>query len=169
MRRILVVISVMAIVAISTTMLLSILKGEKSVPMPPPRGGEYLYFKEGEETKIFLVNSSMRYDRYGIDVFWGPPPYSAKKGDSCVVINGTIRNDYDKDYWVCLTAETYNAKGEKVGTVLVVYGRGNKPFHAVAHAKSNGTSNFEIHIKYDGKDVVDYKIFVTCVSEIPPP
>lgn len=35
---------------------------------------------------------------------------SVKKGDPCVIINGTFRNDYDKDYYFSITADVYNSK-----------------------------------------------------------
>ena len=137
-------------------------------PIPSPKGGEYLYFRGGEKTKVFLINSNMKYGTYDEDIFWPPwPNYSAKKGDPCVIINGTIRNEYDKDYFICLTADIYNTKGEKVGTVITY---ATKPVFTVVHAKSNGISPFEIHIKYDKKDIIGYDIFVAFEpSEIPPP
>ncbi|MEM0203041.1 MAG: hypothetical protein QXO16_05215 [Archaeoglobaceae archaeon] len=149
---------IVAVFAIS----LAIISKESQASMPSPKGGEYLYFK-GRESKIFLINSSMSYGTYG-SVSW--PWASAKKGDRCVVIGGTVRNDYDRDLWLCLTAEIYNTKGEKVGVVLLPnYPKG----FTVVHVKSNDTSGFEIYIKYDKRDVADYKVYLTCVSEIPPP
>mgnify|MGYP000132523797 CR=1 FL=1 len=137
-------------------------------PIPSPKGGEYLYFRGGEKTKVFLIDSNMRYGTYDEDIFLPPwPEYSAKKGDPCVIINGTIRNEYDKDYFICLTADIYNVKGEKVGTVIT---NATKPFFTVVYSKSNGISPFEIHIKYDKKDIIGYDIFVAFEpSEIPPP
>jgi hypothetical protein len=49
-------------------------------PIPSPKGGEYLYFRGGEKTKVFLIDSNMRYGTYDEDIFWPPwPEYSAKK------------------------------------------------------------------------------------------
>ena len=135
-------------------------------PIPSPKGGEYLYFRGGEKTKVFLIESNMRYGTYDGNIFW--PEYSVKKGDPCVIINGRIRNDYDKGYFISLTADICNIQGEKVGTVVCP--SGPKPFVEVVYAKSNSTAPFEIHIKYDKRDIIGYDIFVAFEpSEIPPP
>jgi len=104
-------------------------------PIPSPKGGEYLYFRGGEKTKVFLIESNMRYGTYDGNIFW--PEYSVKKGDPCVIINGRIRNDYDKGYFISLTADICNIQGEKVGTVVCP--SGPKPFVEVVYAKSNST------------------------------
>lgn len=141
-------------------------------PIPSPKGGEYLYFRGGEKTKVFLIDSNMRYGTYDRDIIWPPwPEYSAKKGDPCVIINGTIRNEYDEDYYIGITVDIYDTKGEKVGTVILPYEASLplQPFTTV-RAKSNGISPFEIHIKYDKRDIVGYDVFVAFEpSEIPPP
>ncbi len=138
-------------------------------PIPSPKGREYLYLRGGEKTKVFLIDSNMRYGTYDRDIFWPPlPEYSAKKGDPCVIINGTIRNEYDKDYYIGITVDIYDTKGEKVGKIVT---DPSTPWFAFAtiYAKSNSTAPFEIRIKYDKMDIIGYNIFVAFVSELHPP
>ena len=137
-------------------------------PIPLPKGGEYLYFRGGEETKVFLINSNMSYGIYDENISLGRINYLAKKGDPCVIINGTIRNEYDKDYFICLMADIYNTKGENVGTVISPHAA--QPGFTVTHPKSKGISPFEIHVKYDKRDIIDYDVFVAFEpQELPPP
>ena len=139
-----------------------------SSPFPAPTK-TYLTFRNGTETRVLLLDSDVRYGTYDRDVIWPPQPeYSAKKGDPCVIVYGKISNEYDKDYFICLTAEIYNVKGEKVGTLVSPHS--TKPWFETVYVKSNDASSFEIHIKYDKKDIIDYDIFVAWEpTEIPPP
>jgi len=123
--------------------------------------GEHLHYREGEETKVFLIDSYARYGAYYRDIYL--PSSSAKRGDPCVIINGTIRNDYDKDYFIPLSADLFNSRGEEVGTVISY--NAPLPGFTVVYAKSGCTTLFEIYVKYDGEnDIVHYDIFV----EYPP-
>jgi len=179
MKKILVMVVIVAAVIASVGIFVGgIIKEETSVPaptpaitppIPSPKGGEYLYFRGGEMTEVFLIDSYMRYGTYDRDIIWPPQPeYSAKKGDPCVIVDGMIRNEYDKDYFISLTAEIYNVKGEKVGTVVSL--DSTKPVFKTVYVKSKDASSFGIHIKYDKKDIVDYNIFVAFEpTEVPPP
>jgi hypothetical protein len=82
---------------------------QEQSPIPLPKGGEYLCFHGGEKTKVFLIDSNMSYGTYDKYVLggWHNLNYSAEKEDPCVIINGTIRNEYDKDYFICLMADIY--------------------------------------------------------------
>lgn len=191
MKKILVMVVIVAVIASVGIFLGGIIKEETSVPaptptltpspkttpttpsheqspIPSPKGGEYLYFRGGEKTKVFLIESNMRYGTYDKNIFGGWLNYSTKKGDPCVIINGMIRNEYDRDYFICLTGDIYNTKGEKVGTVISPYA--TKPGFTVVHAKNNSISPFKIHIKYDKRDIIGYDIFVAFEPhELPPP
>lgn len=73
-------------------------------------GGRYLNFQNGETSKVYLINSSARYGIYEEDMDIGGSgqwaEYSIKKGDPCIIIDATIRNDYDREYIFLVTAET---------------------------------------------------------------
>lgn len=130
-------------------------KEPETTPAASPQ--RYLRLRGGGETKVLLIDSNMRYGNYSEDIWWPPwPEYSAKKGDPCVMIYGTIRNDYYKDYFISLTADIYNVNREKVGTVVCP---GTKPVFTVVFAKNGGTAPFEIYIKYDKRDIIRYDIF----------
>ena len=89
-------------------------------------------------------------------------------GDPCVIINGTIRNDYDKYYFFAITADVYNSKGETIGPILTSHA--SKPGFTVTYAHRGAKAFFEIQIKYDAKDIVNYTLFLAWQpTEIPPP
>ena len=137
------------------------LKAHSPIPTDDSGFGEHLNYREGEETKVFLIDSYARYGAYYKDIYL--PSSSAKRGDPCVIINGTIRNDYDKDYFIPLSADLFNSRGEEVGTVISY--NAPLPGFTVVYAKSGCTTLFEIYVKYDGEnDIVHYDIFV----EYPP-
>ncbi|MFA5571583.1 MAG: hypothetical protein WC046_00160 [Candidatus Bathyarchaeia archaeon] len=46
--------------------------------------------------------------------------YSIYKGYPCIVINGTIQNDYDKDYYFGINANVYKFDGYRIEPVLTV-------------------------------------------------
>ena len=134
-----------------------LIKAQPPIPTDESGFGEYLHYRGGEETKVFLINSYARYGAYYRDI--DLPSSSAKKGDPCVVINGTIRNDYDRDYYISLSADIFNPRGEEVGTVISY--NAPLPGFTVVHAKSGYTAPFEIYVKYDGEeDIIRYDIFV---------
>jgi len=133
-----------------------------------PQPGEYLHYREdyrgGEETKVLLVDSHLSYGVYEQDVYI--PHYSVKEGDLCVIINGTVRNDYDKEYHIAITADVYNSKGEKVGYIIGPHA----PIGGFTSTRveSDCTNSFVMHVRYDGKDIVRYDLFVRYApSEVP--
>jgi hypothetical protein len=136
-----------------------------------PAGGNYLNLTEGTATKIFLINSGIRYGTFDEDVNWPPAPggYLAKTGDPCIIVNGTIRNDYDADYYIGLTANAYNSSGEKAGTIVNV--GGSHPWFAftTTHTQSKGTDTFQIYIKYNGTDIKSYDIYAAFMPGPSPP
>ena len=126
-----------------------------------PGNGIYLSLSDGQATRLYLMDSGMRYGTFGRDIVWPPAEggYLAKNGDPCMIINGTIRNDYDSDYFIGLIANAYDPKGEKVGT-LVNTGMGD-PWHGFTtyHVQSKETEQFEIFLKYNKTDVKSYDIY----------
>lgn len=138
------------------------LKPYPPIPTNESEFRDYLHYRKdyrgGEETKVFLIDSYARYGAYYRDLpsWWSP---SAKRGDPCVIINGTIRNDYDKDYYIPLSADVFNSRGEQVGTVISY--NAALPGFTEVYVKSGYTAPFEMQIKYGGEDdIVHYDIFV---------
>jgi len=139
-----------------------------------PKNGEYLHYptdyQGGVETKVFLVDSQLHYGIYNESFTRSGAAgfYSINKGDPCVIINGTIRNDYDEDYYFGITADVYNSKGEKIGPILTI--NSPQPSFTVEKVNSDAVGVFEIQIKYDGKDIVSYDLFIAFEpTETPPP
>ncbi|HUV52591.1 MAG TPA: hypothetical protein VMW64_05905 [Dehalococcoidia bacterium] len=126
-----------------------------------PSDGTYLEFRNGTESRFLLVDSALEYGVFEEEVsfHWDNiGDYKATKGDKAVIISGTIRNDYEEDYFVAVTADIYNKKGEKVGMVLSP--SAPLPGFAVTYVKKASSSQFEIWIKYDRQDVESYRIFM---------
>jgi hypothetical protein len=149
-------------------------KPPTAYPTPPPKGGMYLRFlndsQHGGATRVFLINSQLYYGVYNESFTRSGATgfYSVNKGDPCVLINGTIQNEYGRDYYFAITAEVENSTGQKIGPILTV----NSPQPDFAVAKTNGGSiaPFDLQIKYAGKDVVNYELFVAFEPfETPPP
>lgn len=136
---------------------------------PKAPKGEYMHFRPdwqgGAETKVALLDSHLYYGVYEQDISLAG--YTVKKGDPCVIINGTIRNDYDKDYFFCIGANVYNSKGEKVEPILTIYSPGLD--FTVAFAKSGSTGDFLIQLPYGRKDIKSYDLFIAYNPEETPP
>jgi hypothetical protein len=145
-----------------------------TISVKQPKNEEYLHYptdyQGGVETKVFLVDSQLHYGAYNESFTrsGATGSYSINKGDPCVIINGTIRNDYDEDYYFCITADVYNSKGEKIEPILTI--NSPQPGFTVEKVNSGAVGVFEIQIKYDGKDIVSYDLFIAFEpTETPPP
>ncbi|OPY26891.1 MAG: hypothetical protein A4E28_02268 [Methanocella sp. PtaU1.Bin125] len=126
---------------------------------------EYLSKVGGNISKIYLVNSCLSYGVFENDLV-SPYGISIKKGEPCVIINGTIRNDYKENYFVGLSVDFVNQTGSYHG-IMVSQWPGS---FITLLSKSNETSPFEMRLKYGNKDVKDYKIYIAYTpSKIPPP
>lgn len=125
-----------------------------NVSIPPYAGGMYFPMDNGT-SKIFLINSTASYWTYSQDEGLEPGSVEVHAGDPCVLINGTLRNDYDRPYWIDLSAQLYDANGKPVGRVLT-----DVPTHYAGqvYAESDSTVNFSFTVQYDKKDVSRYEL-----------
>ena len=130
---------------------------------PEPEREMYLHYTSDEgggESKLYLVHSELFYGVYNDSFNYSGVvgSYSINKGDPCVIINGTVRNDYDKDYYFAITAKVYNSTGGKIGPIL----NANSPMPGISVTKidSGSIGSFEIEIRYAVKDVADYNLFL---------
>jgi len=93
------------------------------------------------------------------------PPDAANVGDLGIVITGTIKNEYGRDYYICMAAHAFNSEGEQIwgsidpGPVCGII---------APYVKSGQTGDFELHLKYR-EDIERIELSVGCVSEIPQP
>jgi hypothetical protein len=134
----------------------------------------YLHFpssyQDGAQTKAYLIDSQLYYGTYNesFSRFGATGDYSINKGDPCIIINGTIRNDYDKDLYFAITANVYNTAGDKIEPVLTV--NSPHPGFALVKIDKDSTGFFELQIKYEGKDIAINELFIAFEpSEVPPP
>ena len=133
-----------------------------------PKKGEYISFKSGEKKKVVLVNSNFSYGLLPPDINRGACPIEIKEhqdfkpGDACVIINGTVKNEYDEGKYICLSGQIYNKKERSMGHMVKC------PFVTI-FVNGSETGFFEMYIKHDKQNIVRYDIFMNCVSEITPP
>jgi hypothetical protein len=129
--------------------------GHENENIPPYPGGKYFTMDNGT-SKIYLINSTANYGTYSQDMSLEPGGNpEARAGDRCVIINGALRNDYNRSYWIDLSAQLYDANGKPVGKVLT-----DVPTHYAGqvYAESNSTVNFSFTVQYDKKDVSRYEL-----------
>ncbi len=139
---------------------------------PEPQRAMYIHYTEkegGAQSKLYLVNSELYYGTYN-DTFTYSGVignYQINQGDPCVIINGTVRNDYDGNYYFSITADVYNSTGEKI--VPILDRTSPLPGITVTRINSTSTGYFELKIKYPSKDITDYNILLWFEpTDIPP-
>jgi len=134
---------------------------------------KYLTYRDGIKTKVFLLGSDLRYGVYDHDIHrLRGCKRPVKKGEPCVIINVTIRNDYTEewplDYQIALTADLYNTEGEKVGTVMT-YGQLFCGFVEAWKVECGETRTFDIYVDYDKKDIDRYELYIYNSQKEPSP
>ena len=97
------------------------------------------------EAKISLLNYSLNYATLKSS---GCVRDMASLEDPGIVIRGTLKNEYDKDYWIILVATAYDSNGNIIGRSL---DSGPICGAITRQVESNMTENFELHLKYDNK------------------
>ena len=130
--------------------------------------GRYLTFRNGTETKVFLVDSHLSYGVFEENILIPIKGRSANVGDPAVIINGTIRNDYEKDYYFAITGYLYTSKGEKLEGSKYIFDPPIGEF-AVTYVPAHGIGTFEMHFKYEGRDIESYDLFLYMEPQETPP
>ena len=123
----------------------------------------------GSKSSIFLVESELEYGSYEQDVHaYTYEKDAPKKGDPAVIIQGSVRSDYQEDFYIGLSADIYDSEGQKLGRVV-------SPFapiegFTVLFVRSGNTNPFRLHVPYEGTDVASYHIFLgVAPMDFPPP
>jgi hypothetical protein len=80
------------------------------------------------------------------------------KGDRAIIISGEIRNDYEADYYILITADVYNSGDKKIGIILSP--SAPLPGFSSIFIKRASTAPFEIWVKYEQQDVTRYQLFI---------
>ncbi len=172
-NRVLILVGV--VVAFVLALAIHLAGNQPMTPLTPQlKGNFYLHFpsdyQDGAPTKAYLVDSELYYGVYNesFSRSGATGDYSINKGDLCIIIKGTMRNDYDKDYYFAITTDVYTAAGDKIEPVLTV--NSPHPGFALIKIDKGSTGMFELQIKYTGRDVVNYDLFIAFEpSEVPPP
>ena len=126
-----------------------------------PQFGEY-FTSEGGKSKLLLSDSNLKYcylSQKDICI-----PDAANVGDLCIVINGTIKNEYVKDYYILMSAHALNSEGELIGGIT---DSGPICGTIVLHVKSGQTDIFNMHLKY--REDIEQIVIRANVHEVPPP
>ena len=120
---------------------------------PSVRGPQeqYLSLPYGSKSRIFLVESELEYGNYDQDVHAYTYEKAPKKGDPAVIIQGSVRSDYQEDFYIGLSADIYDSEGQRLGRVV-------SPFapiegFAVLFIHSGDITPFRLHVPYEGTDV----------------
>ena len=142
----------------------------------PPTSPYYLSYYpnhttyHGNVTKVLLLDSKLKYGVYDRDWYFslcGP----VKKGEPCVIITVTIRNDYTEEwpngYFISLTAYLYNKEGKRVGTVMTP---NNMHCGYAETSLNNGeTGSLDIYVYYNRQDIDHYELYVNNIQDLATP
>jgi hypothetical protein len=161
-RTLLLVVILLITLSLALTVFLA--SNQPVASSPQSEGGVYLHFPSdyqgGAETKAYLIDSQLYYGNYNQSFTrsGATGSYSINNGDACVIINGTIINDYSKDYYFSITANVYNSTNQKIGPILTA--NSPQPGFTITKVSNNSTGTFEIQIPYDRKDIVSYDLLL---------
>lgn len=131
------------------------------IPHLTPQPGEYFTYR-GNKSQILLNDSCLKYCYLEPNDICPP---EANEGDPGIVITGTIKNEYDRDYYICMSAYAFNSEGEQIGHSI---DQGPVCGIVAPYVKSGQSGDFELHLKYS-EDIERIELFVGCISDIPPP
>jgi len=126
------------------------------------QSGTYLRNHGGFEYHLFLVDSQFYYGAYeqNFTPVEGPQgEYLIQPGDPCIIINGTIRNDYAGYYYFSLGMDVWNADGDKVEPITTQSGP-IAGFTSVIIAEKDITGVFELRMPYNATDITAYELVV---------
>ncbi|NJD51849.1 MAG: hypothetical protein FIB07_03185 [Candidatus Methanoperedens sp.] len=118
-----------------------------------------------EYDKTKLLDYYLNYTTLEEKDICGRPGDPARAEDTGIVIRGTLKNEYDKDYYIFLSAEAYDSKENLLGRSL---DSGPICGMIAPYVISNKTEKFELHLKYY-ETISKIKLFSGGISEIPPP
>ena len=151
----------------------------------PPGAGYYLSYR-GNISRIFVVSTSISSGFYPYPtrraIGQTSGPSVVEKGEPCVIINVTVRNDYSAEYppsprfpnsstpafvWVYLTAKIFSGNNEMNATDLTNVGL---PPDSLSYASLNGgaTETVSIYLATKSKsEITSFQIVPAWIGGIP--
>ncbi len=135
------------------------------------------YFPNNSDkpTRIFLKSATLRYDYSNVS-FTSDSGYDDYRGVAAVVINATIRNDYDAEEIIQFSQKgisyctvgidvyMYDNQGDFVGTL-----HSGDPFRGCYEVdlKSGESTSFNMVFATPNRNIDHFEIFVSYLSPIP--
>ena len=140
-----------------------------SEPTSIPRmDNKMLFFENGTESKLYLINSSLNYENSKVYVTIPIKGRTLNLGEPVVLIDGEIINNYDKDFYFAISGDLFTSEGEKLeGTEYIMNGPIGE--FALLHVPSFENRIFELVFKYDGQDIESYDLFLVLEPQDSPP
>ena len=183
----LVVIAMIIVLAVSCFIIFFSLHNPVSTPSTAnvaPVEAQYLSYN-GSETRIFLVSATPTYGPYpgpSVSQMGGTP--GVKKGESCFIINVTLRSDYtaenpppfqnifnviNPDAYLFLTAQIFNIKGQ-ISAADVTPPYPPVPYSGAYTSLASGeNATITIYLATNHQDINRFEIILEYVGVFPPP
>jgi hypothetical protein len=154
------------------------------IPAPSGETPHYLTRPNGNESRIFLVSTSSNYGTYP---FKSVPPMGSmpevEKGDPCLIVNVTVRNDYTKEEpvgldlygqnstraTIFLTAKIFNPQGAIQTTDVTPPYPGIPFLGALLSLDSGESASTTIYLATEHMDIERFEVVVEYIGVIPPP
>jgi hypothetical protein len=127
--------------------------------LTPGMDDRVLPFKNGSESNLCLVSSSLSYELSEVDRTIPIKGRTLNIGDFMVVIAGEVINKHDRDYHFAISGDLFTSEGEKLEGMDCLM---NEPVgeFTVLHLSSFEHGFFELFFKYDGQDIKSYDLFL---------
>jgi hypothetical protein len=156
-----------------------------------PLSPQYVKLRNGNDTRIFLVSAIPSYGGYAFadaKVYPGPGSPEIHRGDPCVIINVTVRNDYDaiNPLPPYLSIGHPNSTRAEVSLSAQLYDRDNRIIEAmdvtpplprvpaelnspISSMKSGETLSYNMYLSTGNRNVETFTIVAAYVGAEPPP
>jgi len=136
------------------------------IPHLTTQPGEYFTIDK-KKSNLLLIDSHLDYysleqNDKGNDIWFDDV---SNVSDTGIEITGIIKNEYNKGYYISMSAKAFDSEGETIG-----WNTDWGPIYGVIcfYVESGQTEDFELHLKYYEKDIENIDITVG-LSEIPLP
>ncbi|MGD0643861.1 MAG: hypothetical protein ABSA75_03040 [Candidatus Bathyarchaeia archaeon] len=143
----------------------------------------YYLTSQGNESKIFVVSANASYGYYPYHTQTNLNGSVVFKGEPCIIINVTIRNDYSTQYspfppqnsnpnnrtlvFVDLTAQLFSGKNQIQGTTDLLRVGLPPDAGASAYFSSGENATLSIYLATNSKDVTSFQIVTVLLRPMP--